>query len=114
VAGDAVPQTQELAQERLLRLAKQRHVRAVLAATQQSAQRDDQHLVQIVTDVVLPGINDRRKARDKLFHGTPPALNPMVGIQPVPAPQPNSSREKPYAIPLAYPTFVVAAQQSGG
>ena len=40
VARDAVAQAQELPQKRLLRPAEQRHIGAVLAATQHRAQRD--------------------------------------------------------------------------
>jgi hypothetical protein len=56
--------------------------------------------VQIVPDVVLPGINDSGRARYKLFQGAPPALNPMLGTHPTAAPQANSSSERSYAIPL--------------
>ena len=100
MAGNAVAQTQELTQKRLLRLAEQRHVRTIFATTQHGAQRDHQYLMQIVPDVVLAWVDHPGKTRNKLFHGTPPALNPILGIHPTDAPQAISSREKPYAIPL--------------
>jgi hypothetical protein len=82
-----MPQAQKLPQERLLGLAEQGHVRAILAAAEHCAERDDQNLVQIVPDVLLPGVGDLRKARNKLLHETPPKLNPMVRIQQPAVPQ---------------------------
>jgi len=72
VAGDTVTQFQELAQEGFFGAAKFRHIRAVLAAAQHGAQRDDQDLEQIMPDVILPWVGDFRKARDERFHGAPP------------------------------------------
>src|SRR5215204_5712623 len=69
VAGDAVLQGQELAQERLFGLSKQGHVRAVLAPAQHGAQGNDQDCVQIVKPgVACPWILQIRKDRPKSFH----------------------------------------------
>src|SRR3954471_12458043 len=69
VAGDAVFQGQELAQERLLGLSEQRHVRAVLAPAQHGAQGNHQDGVQIVKPgVARPWVLQIRKDRPKSFH----------------------------------------------
>ena len=87
VAGDAVLQAQELAQERPFGPAKDLHIRAVFATAQQAAQRDDQNLVEVVANVILPGVRDLGETRDELFHAGQPWLNPRVGI--------HSARRKP-------------------
>ena len=87
VAGDAVLQAQELAQERPFGPAKDLHVGAVLATAQQTAQGDDQNLVEIVTDIILPGVRDLGETRDELFHAGAPGLNHRLGIQSDTAPQ---------------------------
>ncbi len=84
-------QAEKLPQGRLLRLAKQRHVGAILATAEHGAQRDHQNLMQIVTGIVLPRIGDLGKAGDELFHRAASGLNPTLGIQPKPAPQPKPS-----------------------
>jgi hypothetical protein len=48
VAGQAVPELEEAAQERLLRRRAPLHVGSTLAATQHSAQRDEQQFVQVM------------------------------------------------------------------
>jgi hypothetical protein len=69
VAGNAVLQGQELAQEWLLGLSEQGHVRAVLAPAQHGAQSHDQDFVQIVKPGVTgPWILQIRKDRPKSFH----------------------------------------------
>ena len=87
VAGDAVLQTQELAQERPFGPAKGLHVGAVFATAQHAAEGDDQNLVKVVADVILPGVGDLGETRDELFHAGAPGLNPSVGIQSGAAPQ---------------------------
>ena len=77
----------KLAKQRLLGLAEQRHVGAVLATAQHGAQCDHQDLMQVVTNVVLPWIGDRGKAGDKFFPWTAPEMNPILGIRPPPTPQ---------------------------
>src|SRR3954467_11170878 len=54
MARDAVPQAQELPQERFLDRAEQRHVRAILAAGQSGAERDQQQFMQIMAGIILP------------------------------------------------------------
>src|SRR3954454_18836222 len=53
MAMDAVPQAQELPQERFLDRAEQRHVRAILAAGQYGAERDQQQFMQIMAGIIL-------------------------------------------------------------
>jgi hypothetical protein len=48
MAGQAILELEETAQERLLRRGKPRHVGCTLTAAQDRAQRDEQHFVQIV------------------------------------------------------------------
>jgi len=91
VARDAVPQTQELPQERRLDLAKQRHVRTVLAAGQHGAERDQQQFMQVMAGVILPRVNDLGKAGDELFHGRASTLNPTFRGQPRHSRQPSPS-----------------------
>jgi hypothetical protein len=68
VLGDAVLQTQVLALERPFGPAKRLHVGAVFATAQQTAQREDQNLVEVVADVNLPRVRDLGETRDELFH----------------------------------------------
>ena len=49
--------------------------------------------VQIVPDVILPRVDHRREASNEVFHGTPPVLNPILGIHPPVAPRAQSSGE---------------------
>src|SRR5215217_8470912 len=78
MARDAVPQAQELPQERFLDRAEQRHVRAILAAGQYGAERDQQQFMQIMAGIVLPRVNDLGKAGDEVFHGRASTLNPRL------------------------------------
>src|SRR4051812_42878459 len=72
VAGNAVLQGQELAQERLFSLSEQGHVRAVLAPAQHGAQGNHQDGVQIVKPgVARPWVLQIRKDRPKSFHRSP-------------------------------------------
>src|SRR5215217_3790798 len=78
MARDAVPQAQELPQERFLDRAEQRHVRAILAAGQYGAERDQQQFMQIMAGIILPRVNDLGKAGDEFFHGRASTLNPRL------------------------------------
>ncbi len=91
MARDAVPQAQELPQERRLELAEQRHVRTILAAGQHGAERNQQQLMQIVAGIILPGINHLGKAGDELFHGRASTLNAALKGQPRFGQQPSPS-----------------------
>src|SRR4051794_798804 len=81
MARDAVPQAQELPQERFLDRAEQRHVRAILAAGQYGAERDQQQFMQIMAGIILPRGNDLGKAGDEFFHGRASTLNPRLVLQ---------------------------------
>src|SRR5215213_8946932 len=78
MARDAVPQAQELPQERFLDRAEQRHVRAILAAGQYGAERDQQQFMQIMAGNNLPRDKDIGKAGDEFFHGRASTLNPRL------------------------------------
>src|SRR5918997_158692 len=67
MAGRAMTQAQKLAQVRRFDLSEQRHVRAILAARQQSAERDHQQLMQVVAGFVLPWVHNLGQAGDELF-----------------------------------------------
>ncbi len=68
MAGDPVPQAKELPRERLLGRAEQRHVRAILAAAQHGAERDQKQFVQVVAGIIPPRVSDFGKTGDELFH----------------------------------------------
>src|SRR3954464_13607794 len=84
MAGSAMPQAQILAQVRRFDLSEQRHVRAILAARQQSAERDHQQLMQVVAGIVLPWVHNLGEAGDELFHGAASALDCTPRLQPCP------------------------------
>src|SRR5215213_4584963 len=81
MAGRAMTQAQKLAQVRRFDLSEQRHVRAILAARQQSAERNHQQLMQIVPGIVLSWVHNLGKAGDELFHGAASALNCTPRLQ---------------------------------
>jgi hypothetical protein len=92
VAGQAVLQPEEAAQEWLLRPGKQRHVDRTLPATQNCAQGDDQQ----VMEVMQPGVPAAwvfqiRKARDKLIHGILPGVFDTPRVESI-SPEPGNSR----------------------
>src|SRR4051812_35784074 len=100
MAGDAVPQAQELPQERFLDRAEQRHVRAILAAGQYGAERDQQQFMQIMAGIILPRGNDLRKAGDEIFHGRGSTLNPRFESSHASPSNPRLQPPAPYAIAL--------------
>ena len=82
VAGRAVLQGEEAAQERLLGDGEQRHVDRALPAAQHGAEGDHQDLV----EVVLAGIPAARviqafQASDELVHGNPPRCAMRVSVE---------------------------------
>src|SRR5215210_7338737 len=91
MAGRAMTQAQKLAQVRRFDLSEQRHVRAILATRQQSAERDHQHLMQVVASIVLSWIHNLGEAGDELFHGAASALDRTPRLQPCP-PTPQCPR----------------------
>src|SRR4051812_27454044 len=105
MAGRAMPQAQKLAQVRRFDLSEQRHVRAILAARQQSAERDHQQLMQVVAGIVLPWGHNLGEAGDELFHMAASALHCTPRLQPYPL-HPNARVQAsaltpaPYAIAL--------------
>src|SRR4051794_41400087 len=101
MARDAVPQAQELPQERFLDRAEQRHVRAILAAGQYGAERDQQQLMQIMAGIILPRVNDLGKAGDEFFHGRASTLNPRLESSHASPSNPRLQPPAPYAIALA-------------
>src|SRR3954464_520783 len=100
MARDAVPQAQELPQERLLDRAEQRHVRAILAAGQYGAERDQQQFMQIMAGIILPRVNDLGKAGDEFFHGRASTLNPRLESSHASPSNPRLQPPAPYAIAL--------------
>jgi hypothetical protein len=78
VAGRAVLQLEEAAQEGELGLGELRHVGAVFAAGQHRGDGDGQHLQHVVAGgIATAWIVQFRKAGGKFFHGSPlrhPAL----------------------------------------
>src|SRR3954467_2650917 len=100
MARDAVPQAQELPQERFLDRAEQRHVRAILAAGQYGAERDQQQFMQIMAGIILPRVNDRGKAGDEFFHGRASTLNPRLESSHASPSNPRLQPPAPYAIAL--------------
>src|SRR5688500_3482084 len=100
MARDAVPQAQELPQERFLDRAEQRHVRAILAAGQYGAARDQQQFMQIMAGIILPRVNDLGKAGDEFFHGRASTLNPRLESSHASPSNPRLQPPAPYAIAL--------------
>src|SRR5215213_6385837 len=100
MARDAVPQAQELPQERFLDRAEQRHVRAILAAGQYGAERDQQQFMQIMAGIILPRVNDLGKAGDEFFHGRASTLNPRLESSHASPSNPRLQPPAPYAIAL--------------
>ncbi len=82
VARDAVPQAQELPQERCLELAKQRHVRTVLGPDQDGEERDQQQLMQVMAGIILPRVDNLGEAGDELFRCGASTLKPAFRVQP--------------------------------
>jgi hypothetical protein len=76
VAWNAMPQRKKFAEERLLRPAKQRHVRAIFGSAQDRAKRDHKQFEEIMTGVVLTRILQIRKASEKCVHGALPGSIP--------------------------------------
>jgi len=77
VAGQAVRQLEEAAQEWLLGFSELRHVHRALAATQHRAQRNDQKLVEVVQRSVSGSrVLETLPAGDKLIQGGLPAAFP--------------------------------------
>jgi hypothetical protein len=104
VARDAMVQAQELPQERLLRLPEQRHVRAVLAAAEHRAERDDQQLVQVVTGIRAARVVNTREARNEILHGlTLRSIPCFESIHPRPR-KPKPSRISHMRIPCTLPS----------
>src|SRR5205085_11418805 len=100
MARDAVPQAQELPQERFLDRAEQRHVRAILAAGQYGAERNQQQFMQIMAGIILPRVNDLGKAGDEFFHGRASTLNPRLESSHASPSNPRLQPPAPYAIAL--------------
>ena len=69
MAWNAVAQAQKPAQKIFLRLTEQRHVGAVLAATQHRAKRNHKQFVQIMARIVAARIDDIAKTGRKILHG---------------------------------------------
>src|SRR3954452_2201851 len=82
MAGRAMAQAQKLAQVRRFDLPEQRHVRAILAARQQSTERDHQQLMQVVAGIVPAWVHNFGKAGDELFHRAASALDRTARLQP--------------------------------
>src|SRR5215212_8058814 len=99
MAGNAVLQPQELAQERLLGASKHGHVGAVLASAQDRAQRNQQDLVQVVTlGIARARILQIRKNRPKSLQSTvlpPQPVLPVESASP-PCASPNSQMRFPW------------------
>jgi len=103
MAGNAMAQAKELTQarakrcerERRLGVAKQPHVRAILASAQHGAERNQQDLMQVVADILLPRVADLGKTGDEIFHLTASTLTPILEIQDQPASQPLSQPHTP-------------------
>src|SRR4051812_9536230 len=112
MARDAVPQAQELPQERFLDRAEQRHVRAILAAGQYGAERDQQQFMQIMA--VLPGGNDLGKAGDEFFHGRASTLNPRLESSHTSPSNPRLQPPAPYAIVLVDGALGIVRRSSPG
>src|ERR687886_1965792 len=105
-------QAQKLAQVRRFDLPEQRHVRAILAARQQSAERDHQQLKQVVAGIVPAWVHNLGKAGDELFHRAASTLDRTARLQPCPVhrntrPQAPTSAPASYAIALSSSHFVL-------
>jgi hypothetical protein len=87
MTGDRVLEAQKLTQKGLFGPAKDFHVRAILATAQHGAEGDNQNLMEVVTDILLPRVGNLGEAGDELVHAGAPRLNPSVGIQSAGAPQ---------------------------
>jgi hypothetical protein len=75
VAGQAILQLEEAAQEPLFRLGEQRHVHRALPAAQNRAQSDQQQRVEIVQGgIASPRIVQALKTRNKPLHSTLPGV----------------------------------------
>src|SRR3712207_4857331 len=98
---DAVPQAQELPQERFLDRAEQRHVRAILAAGPDGAEGNQQQFMQIMAGINLPRVNDLGKAGDKFFQDRASSLNPRLESSHASPSNPRLQPPAPYAIALA-------------
>jgi hypothetical protein len=61
VAGDAMPQAQKTTRQWLLGPTELRHIGAIFTTAQHGAEGDDQHLIQIMTDVILTWIGNCRE-----------------------------------------------------
>ena len=102
VARNAVPQCQELAEERLFRPAKQSHVRAIFSPAQDRAKRDHQQFEEIVTGVVVARILQIRKARKKYVHGPLPRSIPWFESCSPASARPSCTPKMSNAIPLVF------------
>src|SRR3954453_10365760 len=121
MARDAVPQAQELPQERFLDRAEQRHVRAILAAGQSilaagqyGAERDQQQFMQIMAGIILPRVNDLGKAGDEFFHGRASTLNPRLESSHASPSNPRLQPPAPYAIALPHHRTITEVGPNGG
>src|ERR687886_1418501 len=94
-------QAQKLAQVRRFDLPEQRHVRAILAARQQSAERDHQQLMQVVAGIVPAWVPNLGKTGDELFHRAASALDRTARLQPCPL-HPNTPPQAPTSAPASY------------
>ena len=80
--------------------AKGLHVGTILAAAQHRAEGVHQNLIEIVTDILLPGVGNLGETGNELFQARwLPCLNPDVGIQLAAAPQVQSRGNLSYANP---------------
>src|SRR3954464_10055155 len=100
MAGSAMTQAQKLAQVRRFDLSEQRHVRAILAVRQQSAERNHQQLMQIVAGIVLSWVHNLGKAGDELFHRAASALDCTPRLQRCPL-RCNACAQAPAPAPYA-------------
>jgi hypothetical protein len=66
MARDTVLQAQKLTQKSPLGPAKDRHVRAILATAQHGAESDNQNLIEVVADILLPRIGNLGETGDEL------------------------------------------------
>src|SRR4051794_41259963 len=98
MARDAVPQAQELPQERFLDRAEQRHVRAILAAGQYGAERDQQQFMQIMAGIFLPRGNDLGQAGGEIFPCRGSTLNTRFESSHAPPRNPPLQPPAPYSI----------------
>ena len=97
-------QAQKLAQVRRFDLPEQRHVRAILAAGQHSAERDHQQLMQVVAGIVLSWVHNLGKAGDELFHRAASALDCTPRLQRCPL-RCNACAQAPAPYAIALPPW---------